>query len=67
MPRSGAKVVGVELVDGTDLSRGRGRRMEHGHDGKRESGWWHTARAGACGTDKDGVRLGGEACSVLNE
>jgi hypothetical protein len=27
----------MEFVDGTDLGRGRGRRMEHGHDGMRES------------------------------
>jgi len=37
MPRSGAEVAGVELVDGTDLGRGRGKRMEHSRDGRRKS------------------------------
>jgi hypothetical protein len=32
------QVVGVEFVSDTDLGRGRGRRMEHGRDGRRESG-----------------------------
>jgi hypothetical protein len=31
------EVVGVELVGDTDLGRGRGRRMEHGRDGRHES------------------------------
>jgi hypothetical protein len=31
------EVVGVELVGDTDLGRGRGKRMEHGRDGRRES------------------------------
>ena len=37
MPRSGAEVAGVELVGVMDLGRGRGRWMEHGRDGRRES------------------------------
>jgi hypothetical protein len=31
------RVTGVELIGGTDLDRGRGRRMEHSCDGRRES------------------------------
>jgi hypothetical protein len=34
-PRSCAKLAVVELVSGTDLSRGR--RMQHGHDERPES------------------------------
>ena len=37
MLRSGAVVAGVELVGGTDLSRSRGRRIEHDRGGRRES------------------------------
>jgi hypothetical protein len=36
--QSGTEVTGVDLISGMDLSRGRGRRMEHDHDGRRESG-----------------------------
>jgi hypothetical protein len=36
MLRSGAEVAGVELVGGTDLGRGHGRRMEHDRNGRRE-------------------------------
>jgi hypothetical protein len=32
MSRSDAEVAGVELVGGTDLGRGRDRRMERGRD-----------------------------------
>jgi hypothetical protein len=35
--RSGAEVAGVELVGDTDLRRGRGKRMEHDRDERRES------------------------------
>jgi hypothetical protein len=42
-----AEVAGPELVDGTDLSSGRGRWMERIHDGRHEYG-----RSGA------GERLG---------
>ena len=49
MLRSGAEVAGVELVGGTDLGRGRGRRMERSCDGSRESGRVHAARAGPRG------------------
>jgi hypothetical protein len=45
MSRSDAEVAGVELVGGTDLGRGRGRRMERGRDERCESVWGHTARA----------------------
>ena len=34
----------MELIGGTDLSRGR--RMERDHDGRRESGLGHAVRAG---------------------
>ena len=37
-PWSGAEVAGVELIGGMDLDRDRGRQMEHGHSGRRESG-----------------------------
>ena len=49
MTRSGAEVAGVELVDGTDLSKGSGRRMEHDRDGRRESRRGHVVwpRAGS--------------------
>jgi hypothetical protein len=68
----------VELIGGTDLGRGRVRQMEHGHDGRRESGQGHTAggRAGAragprstSGGDaaKGGVRSGVEAHSAPSE
>jgi hypothetical protein len=33
------EAVGGDLVGGTDLVSGHGRRMECGHDGRRESGW----------------------------
>jgi hypothetical protein len=47
MSRSGAEVAGVVLIGGTDLGRGRSRRMERGRDGRREFGWGHAARARA--------------------
>jgi hypothetical protein len=37
-PQSGAEVASVELGGGTDLDRGRDRRMEHDCDGRHESG-----------------------------
>jgi hypothetical protein len=40
-PQSVKEVAGVELVGDTDL--GRGRRMEHGHDGRHESRSKHLA------------------------
>jgi hypothetical protein len=46
MSRSGAEVAGVELIGSTDLSRGRGRRMERDHDGRHESKRGHATRAG---------------------
>jgi hypothetical protein len=49
----------VELVGGTDLSKGEGRWMEHGHDGRCESRREHAARSGASG---GGV---GEGCVHL--
>jgi uncharacterized membrane protein len=33
------EIDGVEIVGGTNLGRGRGRQMERGHNGRRESGW----------------------------
>jgi hypothetical protein len=36
-PWSGAEVAGVELVGGTDLSRGRDSQMEYDRDGRRKS------------------------------
>jgi hypothetical protein len=50
MPQSGAEVAGVELIGNIDL--GRGRRMERGHDGRRESKRGHTTRVhgGGAGT-----------------
>jgi hypothetical protein len=33
-----AEVVDAELIGGTDLGSGRGKRMECGRDGRRESG-----------------------------
>jgi hypothetical protein len=47
IPWSGEEVAGAELVGDTDLGRGRSRRMERGHDERRESGRGHAARA--CG------------------
>jgi hypothetical protein len=42
------EVTGAELVGGTNLDSGRSRRMEHGHDRKRESRRErHEARVGA--------------------
>jgi hypothetical protein len=38
MPRSGAEVADVELVGGKNLGRGKGRRMEHGRNERREFG-----------------------------
>ena len=35
---SGVEVASVEIVDGMDLGRGRGMRMEHGRNGRRKSG-----------------------------
>ncbi|XP_066320140.1 uncharacterized protein [Miscanthus floridulus] len=46
IPRSDAEVVDGELVGGTDLGKGRGRRMELDRDGRRESGRGHVAWAG---------------------
>ena len=46
MPRSGAEVAGVELIDGMDLGKGRGRWMEHDRDGRCESARGHAVRAG---------------------
>jgi hypothetical protein len=68
----------VELIGSTDLGRGRIRRMEHGRDGRRESGQGHTAgghagaRAGPRSTSggdaaKGGVRPGVEAHSAPSE
>jgi hypothetical protein len=49
----------VELVDGTNLGRGRGKRMERRHDGRRESRQGHTTCArggdgGACNAQVSG-------------
>jgi hypothetical protein len=38
MLRSGAELADVELVGGSDLGRGHGRRMERGHNGRRVYG-----------------------------
>jgi hypothetical protein len=43
IPQSGSEVTGVELVSGTDLGRGRSKRMERGCDGRRESSRGHMA------------------------
>ena len=52
MPRSGVEVASVELVDGTNLGRGRGRRMERIRDRKRNFGWRHVVRAGGGGVGR---------------
>jgi hypothetical protein len=55
-----AEVTGAELIGDTDLSNGRGRRMERGRDGRHESGRWAggAGRGGAgrvCPTSEDGA------------
>jgi hypothetical protein len=59
-----AEVTGAELVGSTKLGSGRGRQMEHGHDGRRESGQWANDAGGAgtasgtgrvCSTSRSGM------------
>jgi hypothetical protein len=50
----------VELVGGTDLGRGRARRIEHGRDGRRKSGSERapsaSARCAVHGCDRGAAR-----------
>ena len=57
MLRSGAEVAGVELVGGTNLGRDRGRRMEHGRDGRCESGSELASGGGAGDAERFGSRF----------
>jgi hypothetical protein len=41
-----AEVIGAELVGSTELGSGRGRQMERGHDGRRESRRWANGAGG---------------------
>ena len=44
------EVAGAELISGTDLGSGRGKRMECGRDGRRESRWGrHATQVGGAG------------------
>ena len=57
-PQSGVEVAGVELVGGTNLSRDRGKWMEHGHDeGRRECGSELASGGGAGDAERFGSRF----------
>jgi hypothetical protein len=65
MSRSVAEVAGVEFVGGTDLGRGRDRRMERGRDGRCKSVWGHAARALSEQTGAAQVRRKGSRRLIL--
>jgi hypothetical protein len=67
MPQSGAEVADVELGSGTDLGRGRGRRIERGLDGRHESEWGTKAGGGRGRAAEGGVCPEAEACSALSK
>jgi hypothetical protein len=74
MLRSGAEIASVELVCGTDLGKGWGRRMERDRDGRREFERGHEVRTGGgvewrerVSATEGGVRPGEEARNTLSE